>query len=99
METPWVPLSIMGFEERKQIFRPLIPDVDFITFNNEADLAKITTRTAGIVLETIQGGAGFIQPHNDFLKVRACTEVGALMILDEIQPGFGRTGKLLIPEL
>jgi acetylornithine/N-succinyldiaminopimelate aminotransferase len=89
-------LSIMGFEERKQIFRPLIPDVDFITFNNEADLAKITSRTAGIVLETIQGGAGFIQPHNDFLKkVRArCTEVGALMILDEIQPGFGRTGKL-----
>jgi acetylornithine/succinyldiaminopimelate/putrescine aminotransferase len=89
-------LSIMGFEERKQIFRPLIPDVDFITFNNEADLAKITTRTAGIVLETIQGGAGFIQPHNDFLKkVRArCTEVGALMILDEIQPGFGRTGTL-----
>lgn len=89
-------LSIMGFEERKQIFRPLIPDVDFITFNNEADLAKITTRTAGIVLETIQGGAGFIQPHNDFLKkVRTrCTEVGALMILDEIQPGFGRTGTL-----
>jgi acetylornithine/N-succinyldiaminopimelate aminotransferase len=89
-------MSIMGFEERKQIFRPLIPDVDFITFNNEADLAKITTKTAGIVLETIQGGAGFIQPHNDFLKkVRArCTEVGALMILDEIQPGFGRTGKL-----
>ena len=89
-------LSIMGFEERKQVFRPLVPDVDFITFNSEADLAKITTKTAGIVLETIQGGAGFIQPHNDFLKkVRArCTEVGALMILDEIQPGFGRTGKL-----
>lgn len=89
-------LSIMGFEERKQIFRPLIPDVDFITFNKEADLEKITTKTAGIVLETIQGGAGFIQPHNDFLKkVRArCSEVGALMILDEIQPGFGRTGKL-----
>jgi acetylornithine/succinyldiaminopimelate/putrescine aminotransferase len=88
-------LEYNGFEERKQIFRPLIPDVDFITFNNEADLAKITTRTAGIVLETIQGGAGFIQPHNDFLKSsERCTEVGALMILDEIQPGFGRTGKL-----
>jgi acetylornithine/succinyldiaminopimelate/putrescine aminotransferase len=57
----------MGFEERKQIL-PINSDVDFITFNNEADLAKITTRTAGIVLETIQGGAGFIQPHNDFLK-------------------------------
>ncbi len=89
-------LSVMGFEERKQIFRPLIPDVDFITFNNEDDLQKITTKTAGILLETIQGGAGFIQPENDFLnKVRQrCTEVGALMILDEIQPGFGRTGKL-----
>ncbi|UFH34172.1 aspartate aminotransferase family protein [Flavobacterium acetivorans] len=89
-------MSIMGFEERKQIFRPLIPDVDFITFNNEADLEKITTKTAGIVLETIQGGAGFIQPHNDFLKKvrKRCTEMGALMILDEIQPGFGRTGKL-----
>jgi acetylornithine/succinyldiaminopimelate/putrescine aminotransferase len=89
-------LSVMGFEERKQIFRPLIPDVDFITFNNEADLERITYKTAGVLLETIQGGAGFIQPHNDFLKkVRArCTEVGALMILDEIQPGFGRTGKL-----
>ena len=89
-------MSVMGFEERKQVFRPLIPDVDFITFNNEADLEKITTKTAGIILETIQGGAGFIEPHNDFLKkVRAkCTEVGAMMILDEIQPGFGRTGKL-----
>ena len=89
-------MSVMGFEERKQIFRPLIPDVDFITFNNEADLEKITTKTAGILLETIQGGAGFIQPENDFLKKvrQRCNEVGAIMILDEIQPGFGRTGKL-----
>ncbi|MUV04028.1 aminotransferase class III-fold pyridoxal phosphate-dependent enzyme [Flavobacterium rakeshii] len=89
-------MSVMGFEERKQIFRPLIPDVDFITFNNEEDLQKITHKTAGIILETIQGGAGFIQPENDFLrKVRErCDEVGAVMILDEIQPGFGRTGKL-----
>ena len=89
-------MSVMGFEERKQIFRPLIPDVDFITFNSEEDLQKITTKTAGIILETIQGGAGFIQPQNDFLKKvrQRCDEVGALMILDEIQPGFGRTGKL-----
>ena len=89
-------MSVMGFEERKQIFRPLIPDVNFITFNNEADLEKITTKTAGILLETIQGGAGFIEPKNDFLKKvrQRCDEVGALMILDEIQPGFGRTGKL-----
>ncbi len=89
-------MSVMGFEERKQVFRPLIPDVDFITFNNEDDIQKITTKTAGIILESIQGGAGFIQPENGFLnKVRArCTEVGAIMIIDEIQPGFGRTGKL-----
>ncbi len=89
-------LSVMGFEERKQVFRPLLPDVEFITFNNEADLEKITTKTAGILLETIQGGAGFIQPENDFLKKvrQRCDEVGAMMILDEIQPGFGRTGTL-----
>ena len=89
-------MSVMGFEERKQIFRPLIPDVDFITFNNEEDIQKITTKTAGIILESIQGGAGFIEPKNDFLtKIKKrCEEVGALMILDEIQPGFGRTGKL-----
>lgn len=89
-------LSVMGYEERKQVFRPLIPDVEFITFNNEADLEKITTKTAGILLETIQGGAGFIQPENGFLKKvrQRCDEVGAMMILDEIQPGFGRTGKL-----
>jgi acetylornithine/succinyldiaminopimelate/putrescine aminotransferase len=89
-------LSVMGFEERKQVFRPLIPDVEFITFNNEADIEKITTKTAGILLETIQGGAGFIQPENGFLKKvrQRCDEVGAIMILDEIQPGFGRTGTL-----
>lgn len=89
-------MSVMGYEERKQVFRPLIPDVDFIAFNNEADLEKITKKTAGVLLETIQGGAGFIQPENDYLKKvrQRCTEVGALLLLDEIQPGFGRTGKL-----
>lgn len=89
-------MSVMGFEERKQVFRPLIPDVDFITFNNEADLEKITTKTAGVILESIQGGAGFIEPKDGFLrKVRErCNQVGAMLIIDEIQPGFGRTGKL-----
>ena len=89
-------MSVMGFEERKQKFRPLLPDVDFITFNNEADIEKITTKTAGIIIESIQGGAGFIQPENNFLaKIKKrCEEVGALLIIDEIQPGFGRTGKL-----
>ena len=89
-------MSVMGFEERKQVFRPLIPDVDFITFNNEADIQKITTKTAGVILESIQGGAGFIIPENNYLKKvkTRCEEVGALLIIDEIQPGFGRTGKL-----
>ncbi len=89
-------MSVMGYEARKQVFRPLVPDVDFITFNNEADIAKITTRTAGVILESIQGGAGFIQPENDFLGriKKRCKEVGALLLIDEIQPGFGRTGKL-----
>ena len=89
-------LSIMGYEERKKAFRPLIPDVRFISFNNESDLSLITDKTAAVVLETIQGGAGFIEPKKDYLKkVKAqCEKVGALLILDEIQPGFGRTGKL-----
>lgn len=89
-------LSIMGFEERKKPFRPLIPDVRFIEFNSTDDLSKITNKTAAVVLETIQGSAGFVEPINAYLtKVRKrCNEVGALLILDEIQPGFGRTGKL-----
>lgn len=89
-------MSIMGFEERKRAFRPLLPDVDFIEFNNEDDLTKITKKTACVILETIQGGAGFIVPKNHYLeKVRErCDKVGVLLILDEIQPGIGRTGKL-----
>ena len=89
-------MSVMGYEERKQAFRPLIPDVRFIDFNNEFELKHISEKTAAVILETIQGGAGFILPKNDYLrKVRKrCDEVGALLILDEIQPGVGRTGKL-----
>ena len=89
-------MSVMGYNERKRPFLPLLPDVDFITFNNVEDLQKITVKTAGIILESIQGGAGFIEPEDGFLrKVKdRCDEVGALLIIDEIQPGFGRTGKL-----
>ncbi|MCF8714874.1 aspartate aminotransferase family protein [Joostella atrarenae] len=89
-------MSLMGFEERKQAYRPLLPGIKFITFNSEADLQKITHKTAAVLLETIQGGAGFIEPKNDYLKKvkQRCEDVGALLILDEIQPGFGRTGKL-----
>lgn len=89
-------LSIMGYEERKQAFRPLLPDVRFINFNDEDDLNHITTKTACVILETIQGSAGFVASINGYLeKVRTrCNDVGALLILDEIQPGIGRTGKL-----
>ena len=89
-------LSVMGYEDRKAPFRPLLPDVRFIRFNSIEDLSLITTKTAGVVLETIQGGAGFIEPQKDYLKrvQERCNAVGAILILDEIQPGFGRTGTL-----
>ncbi len=89
-------LSLMDFEERKNPFRPLLPDVSHITFNYLPHLKHITEKTACVILETIQGGAGFIQPENNYLAriKKKCEEVGALLILDEIQPGIGRTGKL-----
>lgn len=89
-------LSLMEAHERKSPFLPLIPDIRHITFNCDWCLRSITQKTAAVILETIQGGAGFICPSQEYLsKVRArCNEVGALLILDEIQPGIGRTGKL-----
>ena len=89
-------MSIMGHEERKKPFGPLLPDCRPIEFNSIPDIDLITATTAAVILETIQGGAGFILPENDYLKKvkKRCQEVGALLILDEIQPGFGRTGKL-----
>lgn len=89
-------MSVCGTENQNSAFRPLIPGVKFISFNNIADIDKITINTAAVILETIQGGAGFIEPKNDYLKKvkDKCNEVGALLILDEIQSGIGRTGKL-----
>ncbi len=89
-------MSVCGKEEQNRAFRPLIPGVKFLEFNNESDLELITDRTAAIILETIQGGAGFIEPKNDYLQKvkRRCEKVGAFLILDEIQSGIGRTGKL-----
>jgi acetylornithine/N-succinyldiaminopimelate aminotransferase len=89
-------LSVSGDERKKAAFRPLLPEVYFIDFNNEADLHKITTETAGVIVESIRGASGFKLPENDFFKKlkNRCEEVGALLIMDEIQPGFGRTGKL-----
>ena len=89
-------LTLMGLEERKKPFEPLIPDVEFIDFNSIEDLEKIDEKTACVILETIQGSAGFILPKKGYLKFvkKRCQEVGALLILDEIQTGIGRTGKL-----
>lgn len=89
-------LSLMDYETRKAPFRPLLPDIRHIDFNNTAALEAISSKTAAVILETIQGGAGFILPKADYLlQVRKrCTETGTLLILDEIQPGFGRTGTL-----
>jgi len=88
-------LSVCGIDDKKNAFRPLIPGNSFIEFNNTEDLAKITKDTAAVILETIQGGAGFVVPKDNYLqKVQdKCREVGALLILDEIQAGIGRTGK------
>ena len=89
-------LSLLGNEEQKKGYRPLLTGVNFIEFNKESDLKKINEKTAAVLLETIQGGAGFIEPKDNYLKKvkERCNEVGALFILDEIQPGFGRTGKM-----
>lgn len=88
-------MSVCGKEEQNSAFRPLIPGVKFVEFNNTSDLIKITKKTAVVILETIQGGAGFIEPINNYLKKvkERCEQVGALLILDEIQTGIGRTGK------
>ena len=89
-------MSVCGAEEQNSAFRPLIPGVGFVRFNDFNDLKKITQKTAGVILETIQGGAGFIVPEKDYLKAvrKRCDEVGAMLILDEIQSGIGRTGVL-----
>lgn len=101
-------LSLMDYEERKSAFRPLVPDIKHIKFNCIPDLRRISTHTAAVILETIQGAAGFILPDARWLEElrRTCDEQGALLILDEIQPGVGRTGTLwhfqqyeLIPDM
>jgi acetylornithine/N-succinyldiaminopimelate aminotransferase len=89
-------MSISYNEKKKGAFRPLLPDVAFIRLNHWDDLSLITTHTAGVFLETIQGDAGIRIPNPLFLQaLRArCTEQGAMLVLDEIQCGMGRTGKV-----
>ena len=89
-------MSVCGVEEQNMAFRPLIPGSRFINYNNLGNISSINENTAAVILETIQGGAGFIEPKNGYLRKikNRCEEVGALLILDEIQTGIGRTGKL-----
>jgi acetylornithine/succinyldiaminopimelate/putrescine aminotransferase len=89
-------LSVSGNEKKKNAFRPLLPDVRFIRFNEINDLEAITDRTACVIMETIQGDAGVRIPSKEFMLAlrKRCTEMGALLILDEIQSGMGRTGTL-----
>jgi len=89
-------LSLLGYEKQKKGYRPLLPGVRFLDFNQEKDLNQISESTAAVLLETIQGGAGFILPNDDYLKKvkKRCEAKGAILLLDEIQPGFGRTGKM-----
>ncbi len=89
-------LSVMGHEPLKNAFRPLLPDVKILDYNVSGQLDQITERTACVIAETIQGEAGAIVPQSGFLQAlrQRCNESGALLIFDEIQAGFGRTGKL-----
>lgn len=89
-------LSVSGNEYHKREFRPLLPLVNFINFDDESEFEKITEKTACVIAETVQGAAGFLVPHKNYFKnlKKRCEEVGVLLILDEIQPGIGRTGKL-----
>lgn len=79
-----------------QTYRPLLPDIEWITFNDLKDIKKITTRTAAVIIETVQAESGIFTPKSKYLKKlkERCQEVGALLILDEIQAGMGRTGTL-----
>jgi acetylornithine/succinyldiaminopimelate/putrescine aminotransferase len=89
-------MSVSGNEVKKQAFRPLLPDVQFLQHNQLSVLERITEKTAGVILETIQGDAGVRRPSVTFMKAlrQRCDEVGAMLILDEIQCGMGRTGKM-----
>jgi acetylornithine/N-succinyldiaminopimelate aminotransferase len=89
-------LSIMGNEEHKAKYRPLLPSCNQIIYNDVDSLVKITKQTAAVVIEPIQGGTGFVTPSNNFLqKVREkCNETQSLLIFDEIQTCFGRLGTL-----
>jgi acetylornithine/succinyldiaminopimelate/putrescine aminotransferase len=89
-------LSVMGDEFFKSAFRPLLPGIEHLPFNDLEGLKHITTSTAAVIIEPIQGEAGVRKADPTFLKALRdkCTATGTLLIFDEIQSGFGRTGSL-----
>jgi acetylornithine/succinyldiaminopimelate/putrescine aminotransferase len=89
-------MSVTGNENKKYAFRPLLPDVRFLDFNNILDLNDITEKTAAVIIEVIQGDAGVRAATQEFLQALRdkCTQTGAQLIFDEIQTGMGRTGKM-----
>lgn len=89
-------LSVLGDEYWRNAFRPLLPDVLHLAFNSFESLDEITERTACVITETVQGEGGIIVPSAEWMQAlrKKCTETGTLLVLDEIQAGFGRTGKL-----
>jgi acetylornithine/succinyldiaminopimelate/putrescine aminotransferase len=89
-------LSVSGNEVKKNAFRPLLPDVRFLDFGNGDDLKHITEKSAAVIVETIQGDAGVRIPSRHYMKElrQRCSDTGTILILDEIQCGMGRTGKL-----
>jgi acetylornithine/succinyldiaminopimelate/putrescine aminotransferase len=89
-------LSVMGNEHFKNAFRPLLPDVQILDYNVTAELQCITEHTAAVIVESVQGEAGYQTPCTPWMQAlrMRCSEVGALLILDEIQTGMGRTGKM-----
>jgi putrescine aminotransferase len=88
-------LSVCGNESFKQAYRPLLPGVRHIHFGEYDELEQITEKTAAIIIETVQGEAGVRVAHKDYFQIlrERCYQTGTLLILDEIQAGFGRTGK------
>ena len=89
-------LSVTGNETKQSAFKPLLPNIQFIAFNNIESLQVITEQTAGVIIETIQGDAGLRKPTQAFISAlrKKCDETGALLIFDEVQVGMGRTGKM-----
>ena len=93
-------LSVMGDEYFKASFRPLLPDVRILEFNDLKALELISKKTAAVIIEPIQGEAGVIKANRDYIKNlrKICDDLGVILIFDEIQTGFGRTGNLFVFE-